>query len=231
MRTSFIPKSVALVHRPAKTPGPESGSKRSWLQKVRFCLSLTTLYGATGLFIWVALQHPGTLNPARYVSVVTASAQPPLPALPSADEISGIPVRIVIPDSAYAGKHVDLPIDKGYYDPASNSWSLSGTRAQFMTISAEANNFAGDTYIYGHNNDSVFGALRHTTPSVGSTALIYTSNGHIFSYHFVGSTNVAPDATEVLNYQGAPIMTIQTCTGSFNEVRTLYRYAFYEVVQ
>ncbi len=199
-------------------------------QKVRFCISTGTIYLLTAMFVWYAVHPLPRSNSVRYVSLTTAPKHR-LPAQPAIKEIAGLPVRIVIPGSSYEGRVVDLPVDKGYYDQATDSWTLSGYHAQFMTISSLANNLAGDTYIYGHNNDYVFGALRHVTPDPGATALIYTDNGHIFSYGFVSATNVAPDATAVLDYHGPPILTIQTCTGSFNEVRTLYMYNFDKVIQ
>jgi hypothetical protein len=202
----------------------------SLLRKVRFCCNIGLIYVLTGLFAWYTI-HPlprstksGT---GRYAALRTIQK----PVIPAVKEVSGLPIRLVIPGSSYAGKVVDLPVDKGYYDQASDSWTLSGYHAQFMTVSSLANNFAGETYIYGHNNNDVFGALRHVTPAVGSTALLYTDNGHVFAYRFVAASNVAPDATSVLDYRGAPILTIQTCTGSFNEVRTLYTYSFDKVVQ
>lgn len=200
----------------------------SWFQKVRFCTNVGAIYLLTIAFAWYAV-HP---QPAWQTVAITKTSQTPhLPAAPAVKIISGQPVEIVIPGSAWNGKSVDLPVDPGYYDAATDSWTLSGYRAQFAMISSLANNVGGDTYIYGHNNNDVFGALRHVTPTVGSTALIYTSNGHIFAYSFVSASNVAPDITSVLDYNGPPIMTIQTCTGSFNEVRTLYKYSFDRVVQ
>jgi hypothetical protein len=201
----------------------------SWLQKARYGANLGAIYLLTIAFAWYAV-HPHTTF--KSVAITKAEQRPHLiAAKPGVTEISGLPIRIVIPGSSWNGLVVDLPVDQGYYDSASNSWTLSGRHAQFAMVSSLANNVGGDTYIYGHNNDYVFGALRHVTPTVGAIALLYTSNGHIFSYKFVSATNVAPDITSVLKYQGPPIMTIQTCTGSLNEVRTLYRYAFDKVVQ
>jgi Sortase domain len=195
----------------------------SLTKKVRFVFNVFGLYLVTAVIAWAAL-HPGPRVQIRY------AAYKAVPVAPTVKVIAGIPVRIVIPGSSYQGQVVDLPVDKGYYDPASG-WMLSGYHAQYMTISSPANNFSGQTFIYGHNNDYVFGALRHVTPSPGAQALIYSDNGHVFSYSFVSSTDVAPDATAVLDYHGPPILTIQTCTGSFNEVRTLYYFKFDRLVQ
>jgi len=195
----------------------------SLIRKVRFVVNVAGWYLLTAVIAWAVL-HPAPRIQVRYAAYKT------VPAIPAIKVVSGIPVRIVIPDSSYQGQVVDLPVDKGYYDPA-NGWTLSGYHAQYMTISSPANNYSGQTFIYGHNNDFVFGALRHTTPSPGAQALIYADNGHVFSYSFVSATDVAPDYTAVLGYHGPPILTIQTCTGSFNEVRTLYTFEFDKVVQ
>jgi hypothetical protein len=97
-------------------------------------------------------------------------------------------------------------------------------------VSALANNAAGETFVYGHNNDFVFGSLRHKTPAIGSVALLYTDNGHIFEYHFSAVTSLSPSDTSVLDYSGTPILLIQTCTGSLNEWRTEYTFQFYKVI-
>jgi hypothetical protein len=203
--------------------------EHSWFQKVRFGINIGTIYLLTLVVGWYIVHSGAGLATARDVSLTTQKAA--APPRPTFKVISGLPVRIVIPGSSYEGTVVDLPIDKGYYNQATDAWTLSGYHAQFMMISTLANNFAGDTYIYGHNNDYVFGALRHVTPAVGATALIYTDNGHIFSYHFVSAASVAPNVTSVLDYKGPPILTIQTCTGSFNEARTLYTFSFDKVLQ
>jgi hypothetical protein len=203
-------------------------SEHSLLQKVRFCTNIALIYLLTMAFAWYAVRPLSTF---KLVSATNIAQKPLVPVAPDFKVISGLPDRIVIPDSSWNGLVVDLPVDPGYYDAATGTWTLSGYRAQFAMFSSLANNFGGETYIYGHNNDYVFGALRHATPAVGSTALLYTTNGHIFSYSFVSASSVGPDTTSVLAYQGPPIMVIQTCTGSFNEVRTLYLYDFQKVVQ
>jgi LPXTG-site transpeptidase (sortase) family protein len=140
--------------------------------------------------------------------------------------VSGLPDRITIPASG-----VDLTVIPGYYDSSTDSWTLSGYDAQFAMISALANNEAGQTFIYGHNNDYVFGALRHVTPSVGAQAFVYTTNNHIFAYNFTSVQSVGPNDVSILNYSGSPSLLIQTCTGSLNEWRTEYTFAFNKVVQ
>lgn len=198
----------------------------SWVQKVRYFSSITLLYGLTLAFGWHVLRPAHSLAQSRPVSFTQVTQTPHLPIAPRVTVISGRPVRIVIPDSA-----VDLPVDPGYYDDVNGSWTLSGLRAQFGMVSTLANNAGGETFIYGHNNNSVFGPLRHVTPALGASALLYTDNGHIFAYAFQSVTSLAPDDISALHYQGPPVLTVQTCTGSVNEWRTLFRFNFVKVVQ
>jgi hypothetical protein len=197
----------------------------SW-QRTRFYASVAAIYILTISFVGYVAQPLLPFRSAHASALSAADQKPHLSTAASVHIVSGQPVRIVIPASA-----VDLPVDPGYYDAATDSWTLSGFHAQFAMISTLANNYSGETFIYGHNNNYVFGALRHVTPSPGSTALIYTANGHVFAYSYVSSQNLGPTDTNVLDYQGRPVMIIQTCTGGLNEWRTMYRYDFSKVVQ
>lgn len=199
----------------------------SWYQKVRCAANLAAIYMLTAAFaIYAAQPLISPLEHSRTVALTKAAQRPFVPAASPFRVIAGRPVRIVIPSDG-----VDLPLDEGFYDSASNAWTLSGYHAQFAMISTLANNVGGETFVYGHNNDYVFGALRHATPAVGATALIYTDNNHIFEYSFASVTSVGPDQTTVLAYSGPPILLVQTCTGSLNEWRTEFTFNFVKVVQ
>jgi len=199
--------------------------RANWWRRGMGCAAIGVVYAATiaGLAA-VAVEPARALAHARMMAA-KAAADSPVSALAVQHQavISGRPVRIAIPASG-----VDLPIDPGYYNVATGEWTLSGYRAQFAVSSALANNAAGDTFIYGHNNNYVFGALRHHTPLPDSPAIIYTDTGHVFTYIFVGSTSFVPDDTSALTYSGPPMLTIQTCTGSLNEWRTMYRFRLEE---
>jgi sortase (surface protein transpeptidase) len=195
-------------------------SEHSLVEKVRYYSSVSIIYLLTLLFAWFAL------HPVPRHNIILAKAFSPTVLAADVNAVYGRPVRIVIPAS-----NVDLPVDPGYFDQSQASWTLSGYRAQFAMISNLANNVGGDTFIYGHNNNYVFGALRHVTPTVGAQALVYTDNAHVFAYSFARAYSLAPDDTSVLSYQGPPIMTIQTCTGSLNEWRTMYQFNFVKVIQ
>ncbi len=193
--------------------------------KASFYVKAAAVYLLTIVFLWYIVRPASSLAQSRIVSIT----KPSIPAhsyIEKVPLVSGIPTQIVIPSES-----VNLPIDEGYYNASNATWTLSGYKTQFAMSSALANNLNGETFIYGHNNDYVFGALRHHTPQVGSTALLYTSNGHIFSYIFESSMSVSPSDVAVLDYAGPPILIIQTCTGSLNEWRTMYKFDFYKVMQ
>jgi len=196
----------------------------SWVQHVRFYLTSALLYFVSVAGVGFALYTPYV---AAKAPVMPAPAKTTVRvAKPSIPLIAGTPVRIVIPS-----RYVDLPVIPGTYDKATDSWTLSGYDAQFATASEPANNLGGETFIYGHNNDYVFGALRHAAPTAGAEALIYTSNGHEFAYTFEKTWSVGPYDVATLDYQGPPVLLIQTCTGSFNELRTMYLFTFEKVVR
>ncbi len=200
-----------------------SNKLTEWLVRLKFYLGLGLIYALVVAFGWYVFQPASNFEHIRPVSLTKAEQKP---YQPSSRSISGQPVRLVIPASG-----IDLSIIPGYYDSSSGNWTLSGYDAQFDMMSALANNVSGQTFIYGHNNDFVLGSLRHNTPALGATALIYTSNGHILSYRFTSVSNVGPDDGSILSYSGSPTLLIQTCTGSLNEWRTEYSFAFNKVVQ
>lgn len=200
--------------------------EHSRILRVRYIATVAALYLLSGIFGWYVLTPFSPLDHSRAVALTRAAQSSYLPTVIERIEYSGRPMRLVIP-----GSSIDIPVNEGYYDSADNSWTLSGYYAQFAMISTLANNIGGETFIYGHNNDFVLGALRHKTPAPGATALLYTDNGHIFSYSFQSATSLGPSDTAVLNYAGPPILMIQTCTGSLNEWRTEYTFAFSKVIQ
>ncbi len=194
--------------------------------KLRFYSTIFIIYALTIGFGWYVVHPVSALNSSRYASLTRSQQKPHIPLVKKIPVISGLPNRIVIPASS-----VDLPIIPGYYDSTTDTWTLSGYDAQFAMISSLANNTEGQTFIYGHNNNYVFGALRHVTPSPGAQALIYTTNGHIFSYTFTSVQSIGPNDVAILNYSGPSTLLIQTCTGSLNEWRTEYSFVFNKVEQ
>lgn len=193
-----------------------------WISKIRFYGSVTVIYLVTLLFALyvfnpILFSHPTTV-------AALSATKPPAPPKPVVKIISGLPVRVVLPSLG-----IDLPIDQGVYNAASDSWSLSGYHAQFAYVSKLANDHDGNTFIYGHNNKYVFGHMKLINP--GYEALIYTDNGHIFSYAFESAHDFTPSDTSILLYKGPPELTIQTCSGNWNEWRRLYTFKFNRLLQ
>jgi LPXTG-site transpeptidase (sortase) family protein len=201
-------------------------SQVSVLQRVRFFSGALLLYGLSIACVIFALRTPRAVAVVQNSATVAQRLQMEARVSKRVTLISGRPIRITIPS-----EYVDLPLIPGTYDKAADSWTLSGYEAQFATTSAPANNIGGETFIYGHNNDYVFGALRHVTPAVGATAFLYTGNHHVFEYKFQKTWSVGPYDVATLDYSGKPTLLVQTCTGSFNEWRTMYRFDFEKVVR
>jgi LPXTG-site transpeptidase (sortase) family protein len=190
-------------------------------KKARYYTSVAIMYIATLIVAFYVFKPFPSLMPGASAQIKNT------PAVPAVREIlvtSGLPNRIVIPSMA-----IDLPVDPGYYDANQNEWTLSGYHAQFAMPSTLANDYSGDTFIYGHNNRFVFGPLKNIAP--GAEALVYTDNGHVFSYIFDSSKNLTPEDTSILNYKGPSMLTVQTCSGSFFEYRQLFSFKFNRLVQ
>lgn len=207
------------------------GSPVSWQQKLNFFLTTGGLYLGTICFVYyivVAAIVTPILPPHIATTVIEQpkkSAPPPVKQQPEFVLISGKPVRLVVPASG-----IDLPVDEGYYNDATGTWTLSSSHAQFAMMTLLANNHSGNTFIYGHGTDRVLGQLISKPPTIGSIAEIYTDNGHVFTYTFQSSRDMTPTDTSVFSYSGPPILTIQTCTGPVSEWRTMYQFAFNKVV-
>ncbi|MBI2009014.1 sortase [Candidatus Saccharibacteria bacterium] len=182
--------------------------------KARYISSVTIVYGVTLLFAWFII-NPGVIQQSKVQALPSA----PIPNSPYKKIMAGLPARIVLPDLG-----IDLPIDPGFYNPADKSWTLSGYRTHYAMVTTLPNNHDGNTFIYGHNNKYVFGPVKSIQP--GQKALVYTQNNYIFTYSYVSTVGVEPDDTSVFDYSGPPILTIQTCSGNWNEVRQMYTFKY-----
>jgi LPXTG-site transpeptidase (sortase) family protein len=195
-----------------------------WLQKIRFFGIIVVSYVMTIASVWYVLQPAGTSQSTAYAATKRIIIH--RPTAPSVVQVTGKPVRIVIPAAG-----IDLPVIDGNYDQTTGDWTLSDTNAQFATITTPANNISGDTFIYGHGTDAVFGRLASAPLPAGSEATLYTDNGYNFTYTFQSMRNMTPNDTSVFDYQGPPILTVQTCTGTFSEWRTMYQFGYKTAVK
>ena len=144
------------------------------------------------------------------------------PTTQSQTKIGGTPVRIVVPS-----RTIDLKIIEGKYDPKTGDWTLSNDKAQFAINSSVANNKAGNTFIYGHDIPQVFKRLEGLVP--GDIASIITDTGYTFTYRYRSAIDVDPSNTSIFSYSGAPVLTLQTCSGIWSQSRHLMTFDFVEV--
>jgi LPXTG-site transpeptidase (sortase) family protein len=150
---------------------------------------------------------------------VVASTVPVL-SKPAA-AISGKPTRIQIP-----ALDIDLSIVEGHYNQKSKTWTITNDKVQFATITAEPNNKEGNTFLYGHNRKGVFSTLNKI--HAGDEAIVTTDNGHTFTYTFQAAFETIPSDNTLFDYKGAPILTIQTCSGVWYQNRQLFTFNLVE---
>lgn len=192
------------------------------LYKVRFLASVAALNAATLLLVLNAfspIRFPGTVGP-----VYKVQAAPALPVLPERIIISGKPVRITIERLG-----INLLVSDGAYNEADGSWTLTENQAHFATITTPANDFQGNTLVYGHNNKLVFSKLSQI--AAGDQVRVHTDNGHIFLYSFKNSATLQPDDVSIFEYKGEPKLTLQTCSGDWYEFRQLFEFSLDKVEQ
>ncbi|HSX34317.1 MAG TPA: sortase [Candidatus Saccharimonadales bacterium] len=172
--------------------------------------------------------------PTVYFSMLkhsTASAEPAFPtpkttaapaSTPTKPVISGHPVSISIPSV-----NVTVPVVDGQFDAKTKEWTLGLHTAHWGVMTPQPNDTSGNTYIYGHYRPEVFAYLHNIKP--GAQAIVTTDNGYTFTYTFESSVTVDPNDTSLFSYQGPSILTVQTCSGSWFQNRTLYKFTFTSV--
>lgn len=202
-----------------------SGRITTGLTKARFYGGVLGIYISTlavGLYAFLPsfFHRPPAVAQAGNAVVV----RPVIEQTPEKPIISGLPVRIVVPRLG-----IDLRVMKGEYNPEDKSWTLVDGRieAYYAMPSVMANDFGGNTFIYGHKNRFVFGALEKLAP--GDVAHVYTENNLVFTYTFLSSQEMTPDQTSIFDYEGPPQLTLQTCTGNWYELRRLSIFKFESV--
>lgn len=178
------------------------------------------LFGV-GLNYVVGLESVTTRNSISAISGGSAEQSALSTENPAVRE-NGLPLKITIPDT-----NIDLPVIDGHYDETSQSWTLTDTNAQFATMTPRPNSVSGNTFIYGHALDNVFGRLDRIER--GGLAYVATDANQKFIYEFRESFTVAPDDSSFLNYEGKPVLTLQTCSGTFYQNRTIYVFDLKEV--
>lgn len=201
--------------------------KQSALQITKFYISVALYYLVTlifGIYIFRPQLIDVVLKKDRLTPVVLAdiTANNPTETAAPVPIIMGKPVRLLVPSV-----DIDLPVIDGQYNPLDQSWTLVSDKAHFAIPSLPANDRGGSTLIYGHNTPPVFKKLSGLT--AGASAEVYTDNGYVFSYTFIQAEKVAPDNTATFSYSGTPILTLQTCSGIWSELREMFTFKFEKV--
>lgn len=192
----------------------KTNATKSSLMKEAIIVGMLLLVTSGILFKQVLFSNPvagGTISNPKVVV-----PQSPL------DLLRGVPTKIMIPTLG-----INVGIEKGIYDPASHSWNLSNYNAHFAEKSAPANVRGGNTFIYGHNSRNIFGPLPNM--HIGDEAIIETAEKLHFYYRLEEISEVQPADVRVLNYSGKPILTVQTCSGNWNEKRQMFRFTLMRV--
>lgn len=135
----------------------------------------------------------------------------------------GKPVTIYIPKLNHSVEVAD-----GTYNIQDQTWSLGYSTAHYALITPQINTLTGNTFIYGHNTSRIFGDL--TNLNEGEEVQITTDKGDMFSYKLVDFHEVLPSNTEALKSSLEPKLTIQTCTGNWDEKRGMFTFELVKVV-
>lgn len=195
------------------------------LSKSIIALGIGSILLLGGLFaIYVGYYGQSFSPPPLPVSVptnATASAVAPKPesvGTPASGQPAqghGLPVSISVPDA-----NINIGVAPGYYNPQTKKWTLGSNSAFFAMASAKPNDKSGNTYIYGHYRASVFSRLSKVHE--GSFVTLKTDSGTTYTYKYNHRLVVDPNDSTVLSFDGAPRLTLQTCSGAFFQNRSLY---------
>jgi LPXTG-site transpeptidase (sortase) family protein len=161
-----------------------------------------------GLFLWhIRADYEVTNSAPQSTSTVQAAA-------PKSATISGQPNHISVPSLG-----MSIPVIPGYYYQATKEWTLTLSDVQYATITPPPNNASGNTYLY---RPEVFARLHLI--KIGADVVITTTNEHTFTYQLESVHSTIPTDDSLFHYQGPPILTIQTCTGTFFQYRQLFTF-------
>lgn len=189
------------------------------IRLVRYYSSVTLLYGVTLLFAFYIFNPQMFQQRVESHPALDNTPVQPVTPEPARTIKMGKPVRLVIPKITR-----DIRVMEGHYNEADGSWTLVDGKIEtyFAMPSALANDFGGNTIIYGHSNRFVFSPLQQLIP--GDIAEVYTDNGHVFRYAFADSREIAPNDVSDFTLEGPPQLILQTCTGNWYERRGMYRF-------
>lgn len=198
------------------------------MKHIRFNLLLAAtliLAGFGSLIYFRDLQNTIVTPPPQSSQIAAAKA-----SAPAVVQTTDTPVMSGEPDTlSIPSLNIGLQITPGVYNYQTKQWTLTNDKVQYAVMTPEPNNQSGNTFLYGHYRRGVLATL-HAIKS-GASAVVTTKNGKTFTYVLASTRVVSPEQSDaVFAYHGAPILTIQTCTGIFFENRQLFIFNLESVV-
>jgi len=137
---------------------------------------------------------------------------------------TGVPYKVIVPSL-----NVDLSVKQGNYNTQDQSWTLDSKNAFFADLSSPVNDQEGTSLIYGHNLPQVFAPLKNI--SNNAELVVLTENGYTFTYQYVNASIVTPEDVAIFSATSGPTMTLQTCSGDWDQTRTMYSFALKSVTR
>ncbi len=195
---------------------------KNHVTKFNLVVASLILFGASMTFGRTIFQTKHADSAALEAFTTTVEAEKSVTASPVL--IEGKPVHLEI-DSI----DLDVAVVDGAYDQKTKAWTLSKDSAHYAVMTPLANNQAGNTFIYGHNRKEVFARLAQVKK--GDVLSLTTETGFIFRYEFVSSLETDPYDDSLFQYEGSPILTVQTCSGLWFQNRQLFTFKFLDVKQ
>lgn len=146
-----------------------------------------------------------------YYRVRILSFSKPPPEVIQKTQNIDLPVEIIIPSI-----DIDLPLAPGQIKDG--VWQISDKEATFLSTSS-APGGGGNTVIYGHNKQVIFGNLPYL--SMGQKIFIKTKSGKLFTYISENKYFVGPDRVDLVSPASTEELTIYTCWGLFDGQRAV----------
>ncbi len=124
-----------------------------------------------------------------------------------------LPERVVIPQVG-----IDLPVFLA--EVTNDQWQVADEGVSYLLGSGIPGR-EGNTVIYGHNKNNLFGPIRWLEKGV--EIKIFNKKGEEFVYQLTETKTVSPDFVEILSPTKEAILTLYTCTGFWDSQRYVVR--------
>lgn len=126
----------------------------------------------------------------------------------------GTPKEIIMPSINTA-----LQINAGNYTPEKDSWNISDHAAFFAQESAPLMSEKGNTIIYAHNKDILFGNINKLGP--GDVITIKDDNNISHNFEYLSKIEVSPRDPSVFYELEDYKLVLLTCSGLLDQNRLL----------